>query len=102
MKPWAFLLAIIALLVFAPVADADAPPITAFGPCAWGSADCNVCVGDAVGSIRRLRNHGDAMGFQMNGTPDVEFDHHWQGVQRLMGGAALVEVRDDVCAVAVR
>jgi hypothetical protein len=88
MKLWVPGLAIIALHVFAPVAAAaDAPPIAAFAPCAWGSADCNVCVADAVGSIGRLRSHGDAMGFHMNDFPDVQLTKHWQGVQRLMGGA---------------
>ena len=75
------------VLVAMTAAAAGAPPIAAFAPCAWGSADCNVCVADAADSVNRLRSHGDAMGFQMNGAPDVQFDHHWQGVQRLMGGA---------------
>ena len=45
------------------------------------------CVADVVDSIRRLRSHGDAMGFHMNGAPDVDLLQHWEGVQRLMGAA---------------
>jgi hypothetical protein len=88
MKLPATVLSLIALHCFATVAAAaDAPPIAAWPSCPWDSADCNVCVADAADSIQRLRSHGDASGFHMNGAPDVEFDHHWQGVQRLMGGA---------------
>jgi hypothetical protein len=87
MKLWIPVFTLLALQAVWPApAAAQAPPLAAFAPCPWGSADCNVCVADAVDAITSLRRHGDAMGFHMNGTPDVEFDHHWQGVQRLMGG----------------
>src|SRR5688572_4709084 len=87
MKVWATVLAIVALPMFVPLAaEAAAPPLAA-APCPYGSDDCNACVADAVGAINRLRSHGDAMGFHMNGTPDVTFSKHWQGVQRLMSGA---------------
>ena len=87
MKLWIPVLTVLALQAVWPApAAAQAPPLAAFAPCPWGSTDCNVCVADAVDAITSLRRHGDAMGFHMNGTPDVEFDHHWQGVQRLMGG----------------
>ncbi len=65
---------------------ADAPPLSAFAPCAWGSDDCNVCVADPVAAIQSLRDHGDILGFHMNSAPDVTASKHWQGVQRLMGG----------------
>ncbi len=68
------------------VAAADAPPLTGFAVCPWGSDDCNVCVPDVPGAIRALRNRGDIMGFHMNGAPDVDLFHHWQGVQRPMSG----------------
>ena len=85
MKPWAPVLAVVAVSLFMPrTVVAQTPPIAAFSPCAWGSADCNACVADPVWSVQRLRSHGDAMGFHMNGTPDVDLLHHWQGVQRLM------------------
>src|SRR5262249_43550313 len=88
MKMWALVVSMFALQVAATAAAAAvAPPIAAWAPCPWGSAGCNVCGADAVDSLNRLREHGDAMGFQMNGAPDVIFDKHWQGVQRLMGGA---------------
>src|SRR5262245_17181456 len=88
MKMWALVVSMFALQVAATAAAAAvAPPIAAWAPCPWGSVDCNVCVADAMDSINRLRDHGDAMGFQMDGAPDVIFDKHWQGVQRLMGGA---------------
>lgn len=63
-----------------------APPLTADTACPWGSDDCNVCVPDAVNSIGILRDHGDPMGFHMNGAPDVSAFNHWQGLQRLMSG----------------
>ena len=86
MKPWAPVLAVVAVSLFMPrTVVAQTPTIAAFSPCAWGSADCNACVADPVWSVQRLRSHGDAMGFHMNGTPDVDLLHHWQGVQRLMG-----------------
>ena len=86
MKPWAPVLAVVAVSLFMPrTVVAQTPPIAAFSPCAWGSADCNACVADPVWSVQHLRSHGDAMGFHMNGTPDVDLLHHWQGVQRLMG-----------------
>ncbi len=88
MKLLAPLLVLIALPFFARVVvSADTPQLAAWAPCPWGSADCNACVADAVGAINRLRSHGDALGFHMNGTPDVTFGKHWQGVQRLMTGA---------------
>jgi len=67
-------------------AVAEAPALTAYTGCAWGSDDCNPCVPDAVDAIRRLRDHGDPMGFRMNGAPDVDVFHHWQGIQRLTSG----------------
>jgi hypothetical protein len=87
MKLWISVLAVVALqAVWPSPASAQAPLLAAAAPCPWGSADCNVCVADAGGAISSLRRHGDAMGFHMNGTPDVEFAHHWQGIQRLMSG----------------
>jgi hypothetical protein len=80
------LVALVLLRLAPPTNAADAPPLQGWGPCAWGSADCNVCVPDAVDAVNRLRDHGDIMGFHMNGAPDVTMSKHWQGVQRLMGG----------------
>ena len=58
---------------------ADAPAIAAWASCAWGSADCNVCVADAAGAIGRLRSAGDGLAFKMNGAPDVSLFQHWEG-----------------------
>ena len=71
------------------VAAADAPQLVAWAPCSWGSDDCNICVPDVPAAIRALRNRGDIMGFHMNGAPDVDLFHHWQGVQRLMSHPCL-------------
>ncbi len=83
---WVLALTLLVLCSTASTQAADAPPLAAWGTCAWGSDDCNVCVPDAADAIHRLRDHGDILGFHMNGSPDVDFSHHWQGVQRLMGG----------------
>ena len=73
----------------APVAAADAPPLTGFAVCSWGSDDCNICVPDVPGAIRALRNRGDIMGFHIGDAPDPNpFADHWQGVQRTMSGGA--------------
>jgi hypothetical protein len=69
-----------------PVLAASAPPLLGHGACAWGSDDCNVCVADVVDSVARLRNHGDILGFHMNGFPDPSMSRHWEGVQRTMSG----------------
>lgn len=66
----------------------SAPVLTGKTDCAWGSDDCNVCVPDPVDAINRLRDHGDILGFHMNGAEDVFRDPHWQGVQRLVGSNA--------------
>ena len=63
-----------------------APVLQGRTNCAWGSPDCNPCVPDVLGSMARLRSHGDILGFRMNGAADVTVGHHWQGVQRLMSG----------------
>jgi len=67
---------------------ASAPELEGFTPCPWNSPDCNPCVVDAIGSINRLRDHGDILGFHMGGAPDVTVGKHWQGVQRLMNAGA--------------
>ena len=73
----------------APVGAADAPPLTGFAVCPWGSDDCNICVPDVPGAIRALRNRGDIMGFHIGDAPDPNpFADHWQGVQRTMSGGA--------------
>jgi len=64
-----------------------ATSLRAYGQCPWGSADCNPCVTDVVGAFNKLSHHGDILGFQMNGAPDVTVTKHWQGVQRLMPGS---------------
>jgi hypothetical protein len=84
---WAFALTLLVLCSTVSTQAADAPPLAAWETCDWGSDDCNVCVPDAVDGIRRLRDHGDILGFHMNGSPDVDLSHHWQGVQRLMSGS---------------
>lgn len=66
--------------------EAAAPSLQGRTSCPWGSTNCNPCVPDVLDSMHRLRSHGDIMGFHMNGAADVDVSHHWQGVQRLMGG----------------
>ena len=111
MRLWLLVLATVALAASSLAAQtASAPPIAAFAPCPWGSPDCNVCVADVVGAISQLRTHGDAMGFHMNGAPDVTLFDHWEGVQRLMGdegrhlvvSRALSEESQDVSFAIVR
>jgi hypothetical protein len=101
---------IVALLTpFVRAQAAEAPALTAWTPCDWGSADCNVCVADAVGAIESLRAHGDAMGFHMNGASDPTLLNHWEGVQRLMGSGgrylavsrAIGDEADDISFVIV-
>jgi hypothetical protein len=50
--------------------------------CAWGAADCNKCVPNAVSAVNSLRDHGDVLGFYPIGDP-VSVTSHWQGLQRL-------------------
>ncbi len=111
MKRWLFVLTSVALAASRLGAQSPtAPPIRAFAPCPWGSADCNVCVADVVGAVSRLRTRGDAMGFHMRGAPDVTLVDHWEGVQRLMGDGgrflavsrALSEESQDVSFAIVR
>ena len=86
MKRWLFVFTSMALSASGLGAQSPtAPPIRALAPCPWGSADCNVCVADVVAAVSSLRTRGDAMGFHMNGAPDVTLVNHWEGVQRLMG-----------------
>ena len=51
--------------------------------CQWGARDCNPPVRALVSQFRRLRDHGDLLGFRMGPAPDVSMSKHWQGVQRL-------------------
>ena len=51
--------------------------------CQWGARDCNPPVRALVSQFRRLRDHGDLLGFRMGQAPDVSMSKHWQGVQRL-------------------
>ena len=51
--------------------------------CQWGARDCNPPVRALKSQFRRLRDHGDLLGFRMGPAPDVSMSKHWQGVQRL-------------------
>lgn len=64
---------------------ADARAAWTGAVCAWGQADCNRCVADAVSSVNSLRDHGDVLGFYPQGDP-VTSASHWQGIQRLAVG----------------
>jgi len=92
---------------------ASTPVLIGNTSCPWGSHDCNPCVQDVVASFNRLRDHGDVLGFHLDGHPEPGFTawpipysqpwnfeahKHWQGVQRLMvgNGRYMVVSRDGV------
>lgn len=57
--------------------------------CAWGSADCNLCVNGVASAFRNLRDHGEPLGFH-NGGYDLNLaypgSNHLEGIQRLKAG----------------
>ena len=65
------------------VVDAAQGGFAADVSCQWGARDCNPPVRALVSQFRRLRDHGDLLGFRMGPAPDVSMSKHWQGVQRL-------------------
>jgi hypothetical protein len=67
-------------------APTQLPRLVGDRTCSWGSAACNPPVRNIVAQFGTLRDHGDLLGFHMNGSPDVDAGRHWQGVQRLMSG----------------
>ena len=67
-------------------APTQLPRLIGDSTCRWGSAACNPPVRNLVAQFRTLRDHGDLLGFHMNGSPDVDASRHWQGIQRLMPG----------------
>jgi hypothetical protein len=73
-----------------PPSGEPAPVLVGDTSCVWGSYDCNRCVNDVVGAFNSLRDHGDVMGFWMNGFYDdlCYFPNcdHWEGIQRLPAG----------------
>ena len=82
-----FALALIALLAAPAFALEPAPTLLGKTSCPWGSFDCNNTVANIVSSFNSLRDHGDVMGFRMNGFyDDLGFCSgcsHWQGIQRI-------------------
>ena len=82
------LLLLLSIGVFCARGAAQAPAFQGYTSCPWGAADCNRCVADPIWSVNNLRNYGDVLGFHLNGAPDVDMGHHWQGVQRPMSGGA--------------
>jgi hypothetical protein len=96
--PFSFRACWIALLVCAAIqglwplpAAAQAPSLAAFTSCAAGGADCNLCLPNVTSSFNNLRDHGDILGFWLNGvSTDVCFGlscSHWQGIQRIPSGS---------------
>ena len=70
-------------LVMGPSPAAAQSGFAADPSCRWGARDCNPPARNLLSEFRRLRDHGDLLGFRMGPAPDVSMNKHWQGVQRL-------------------
>jgi hypothetical protein len=89
-KPRYWLAAVVACGVLSTSGQArplQLPPLLGDTGCRWGAAACNPAVRGLEAQFPTLRDHGDLLGFRMDGAADVDMDHHWQGIQRLMPGA---------------